>query len=125
MVFKELRQDNTLGNDAYSITIPHCILTTAPRFSPLDQYDKGNWQGILTLKDNSKLTVNCIDVEEANRVISAISQVIDPAYLIGSYLKIGQHRGLAYKELRVKAVKLDYYPTGARNLRPAYLKRFV
>jgi hypothetical protein len=125
LVFKELRDDNTLGKDPYPITIPHCILNTAPTVSPLVEYKKGNWQGILTLKDNSKVIVNCLDIIEANRVISAISRVIDLNYLDGSYVKIGQHRGLAYKEIRVKAVRLDYYSMGTKNMRPDYLKRFV
>lgn len=107
------------------MTIPHCTLTTAPTNSPIRTYQKGNWQGILTLKDNSKLTVNCSTVEEANRVIAAISTTIDPAYLVGSYVKVGQHRGLAYKSIEVKAVRLDYYPTGAANMRPIYQKYFV
>jgi hypothetical protein len=125
LVFKELKSDNTIGNDPYSITIPHCTLATAPTASPVDTYQKGNWQGILTLKDNSKVIVNCLTVAEANRVLTLISTVIDPAYLQNSFRKVGEHRGLAYKQITVKATLLDYYPTGTKNMKPAYRKSFI
>ena len=125
LIFRELKPDNTIGNTPYVITIPHCTLGLAPTNSPIGTYQKGNWQGILTLKDNSKLVVNCATVDEANRVIAAISTVIDPNYLAESYVKVGQHRGLPYKSIEVKAVRLDYYPNGAANMRPIYQKYFV
>ncbi len=124
-MFKELKADNTIGNDPYSITIPHCTFENPPTASPVDTYNKGNWQGILTLKDNSKVTVNCSSMDEGHRVLDLISTVIDPDYLVGSFRKVGQHRGAAYKEITVKAVRLDYYPTGAKNMKPAYQKSFV
>jgi hypothetical protein len=124
LVFQELKADGTIGNDPYSITIPHCNLGTAPIKAPLTTYKKGNWQGILTLKDNSKLIVNCVDVDEVNRVIGALSKVIDPAYLVGSFVKIGPHRGLDYKTITVRVMRLDYYPNGSKNMKPAYVKSF-
>jgi Collagen triple helix repeat (20 copies) len=124
LIFKELKDDGTIGNDNYSITIPHCTLTTAPTASPLTTYNKGDFEGILTLKDNSKLIVNCKDADECNRVITALSAVINSQQLTGSSTKIGQRKGLPFKKIKVKAVELHFYPTGLKSMKPVYFKRF-
>jgi hypothetical protein len=124
LVFKEVRPDGTIGKDPYAITIPHCTLTTAPTASPLTTYKKGSIQGILTLKDNSKLIVNCKDKEECERVISALSAVIDSNQLTGSSTTIGERKGQPFKQIDVKAQLLHFYPNGAKTMTPAYIKSF-
>jgi hypothetical protein len=124
LVFKELKPDGTIGKDPYSITIPHCTLTTPPNGSPLARYEKGFIQGILTLKDNSKLIVNCKDSDECERVIATLSSVIAGNQLEGSSIKIGKTRGIAFKQIEVKAQRLDYFPNGAKTMKPAYMKSF-
>lgn len=124
LVFKEVRPDGTIGKDPYSITIPHCTLTTAPNSPPLATYKKGIYQGILTLKDNSKLIVNCKDVQECERVITTLSGVIASTQLEGSSTKIGKTKGIAFKEIEVKAQRLDYFPNGVKTMKPAYMKSF-
>jgi hypothetical protein len=123
-VYKELRDDNTIGNDPYAITVPHCSLTSAPGSAILNTYRKGNWQGILSLKDNSKLIVNCIDSDECERVITELSKVIDSDYLVGSTQTIGKHKGKPFKQIRVKAQELHFFPNGAKTMKPAYVKSF-
>jgi TolA-binding protein len=124
LVFKELKDDGTIGNDPYAITIPHCTLTMAPNASPLPTYKKGDYQGVLFLKDNSKLIVNCFDADEVQRVITALSTVIDSAYLQGATQTIGRHKNKPFKKIKVKAQELHFYPTGAKSMKPAYIKSF-
>jgi hypothetical protein len=124
LVFREVRADNTLGNDHYAITIPHFSQSTPPAIAPLTTYKKGNFEGILTLNDNSKLIVNCVDADECTRVIGRLSAFIDGNQLTNSSTKIGQRSGLPFKEITVKAFRLDYYPNGVKTMRPAYLKSY-
>jgi hypothetical protein len=42
-VFAEKKEDGTLGNDYYSITIPHPKSDKPPEESPLQPYKKGSW----------------------------------------------------------------------------------
>jgi cell division septum initiation protein DivIVA len=123
-VYKELRGDGTIGNDPYAITVPHCALTTAPGAAILPEYQKGNYQGVLFLKDNSKLVVNCVSEVECQRVIDKLSKVIKSDYLTGSTTTIGKHKGRPFKEIRVKAQWLHFFPTGAKSMKPAYIKSF-
>ena len=124
LLFRELRDDGTIGNDRYSITIPHCTLTTPPSNPPLVEYKKGDFEGILTLKDNSKLIVNCETAIECNRVIDKLSQVIDNDYLEGSSRKIGKRSGLPFKQIKVVASGAHYYPNGVKSMKPIYIKSF-
>jgi hypothetical protein len=124
LIYREIKPDGTIGGDHYSLTIPHFNRASAPSTPPLPQYEKGNFEGILTLSDNSKLIVNCIDSQECARVIGAIEPFIEAQYLAGSSIKIGERIGLPFKKITVKAWRLDYYPTGVKSTKPAYLKSY-
>ncbi|MBC6434483.1 hypothetical protein FM036_29480 [Nostoc sp. HG1] len=123
-LFVEKREDGTLGKDYYPITIPHPTITTAPITPPLNVYQKGSWEGILTLKDNSKVFVNALSQAEAETIINQTKTIIDPKYTEGSFYKVGQRKGQPLKEIKVQLVRVDYYPEGTKDKKPKWLKFF-
>lgn len=122
LLFKEKKPDGTIGNDPYPITIPHFKFTAPPSSAPLGDYRKGQVEGILTLKDNSKLIVHCFDQAEAERVINILKGLIDPTFLDGATQKIGKRNGQPFKEITVTPTRLDYYPSGVRAMKPSFVK---
>ena len=44
--------------------------------------------------------------------------------LEGATTKIGKTKGMAFKQIDVKAQRLDYYPKGVKTMKPAYMKSF-
>ncbi|MEH2222595.1 hypothetical protein [Nostoc sp.] len=123
-LFVEKREDGTLAKDYYPITIPHPKSTTEPSTAPLDGYKKGSWEGILTLKDNSKVFVNAFSKEEAEQVITQAKTIIDDKYTEGSFYKVGQRKGQPLKEINVKLVRVDYYAEGTKQKKPTWIKLF-
>ncbi|AVH73821.1 hypothetical protein [Nostoc sp. 'Lobaria pulmonaria (5183) cyanobiont'] len=123
-LFVEKREDGSVANDYYPITIPHPTITTAPSTAPLDGYQKGSWEGILTLKDNSKVFVNAFSKEEAEKVITQIKTIIDPKYTEGSFYKVGQRKGQPLKEIKTQLVRVDYYADGTKSKKPTWIKFF-
>ena len=124
LLFREIRLDGTIGSDDYPITIPHFKFSNPPLTAPLGNYKKGNFEGILTLKDNSKVIVNCRDLAECFRVLEALKPYIEATQLEGSSIKAGERRGLPFKQIEVKPFRLDYYPTGVKSMKPAWLKAY-
>ncbi|MBD2167122.1 hypothetical protein H6G04_22285 [Calothrix membranacea FACHB-236] len=123
-LFREVKEDNSLGDDYYPITMPHPTNTNASQQTALPNYKKGSWELILTLKDNSKVFVNAYSQEDAENEITAIKSKINSTYLENSIQKIGQRKGQALKEITVKCVRVDYYPNGTKNAKPQWVKRF-
>lgn len=114
--FAEKRPNGKLGRTRWPITIPHYnSRNTRPN---LPTYRKGQWQGMLTLKDNSKLIVNAISQQEAERVINAIKPLIAPNYLIGAELKVGIRKGKVLKNCVVKPTSARYFSSGQKNTVP-------
>ncbi|BAY16888.1 hypothetical protein NIES21_27220 [Anabaenopsis circularis NIES-21] len=125
-LFREVKEDGSLGDDYYPITMPHPASDQQPNTNnpPLPTYKKGSWEGILTLKDNSKAFVNAETKEEAERMLEAIKAKTHTDFLVGSFQKIGQRKGQALKEINVKLFRCDYYPTGTKNAKPQWIKYF-
>ncbi|MEH2320116.1 MAG: hypothetical protein V7K24_24110, partial [Nostoc sp.] len=116
--------NNKVGKGMFVITIPHTIAILRWTTPPIQNYTKGNSEGILILNDNSKLIVNCIDENECNRVINEISIVIDPNFLSGSFLKIGNRRGIPVLNRKVLPRYAKYFSTGLRNVNPDWTAYF-
>ncbi|MFN6488130.1 MULTISPECIES: hypothetical protein [unclassified Nostoc] len=123
-LFVEKRANGTLGKDYYPITIPHPTITTAPTTAPLNGYKKGSWEGILTLKDNTKVFVNAFSAAEAEQMINQIKAKVNPKYTEESFYKIGQRKGQPLKEINVKLVRCDYYAEGTKSNKPDWIKFF-
>ena len=118
LVSQEVRPNGTLGNDYYPITIPHPKSTAKPKAKLTTEYQKGDWQGLLTLNDNSKSIVNCKSEAEAKRVIEEIKTLIDPAFLTESTIKISYYPNNKFKQIRMRNYRADYYSKGLRKLKP-------
>ena len=116
IVFKEKLANGTIGTSPYPLTIPHPI-PDKPKSCPIPDYQKGQWEGILVLKDNSKVIVNAISLEEADRILTVIKGIIYPAYLKGSYQKVGQRKGQALKTINVIGKNAFYFSQGIKNAR--------
>ncbi|MCV3213026.1 hypothetical protein OGM63_05705 [Plectonema radiosum NIES-515] len=123
-VFAEKKDDGTLGNDYYPMTIPHPKSDKPPEESPFQPYRKGSWEGILTLKDNSKVIINAFDKDGAESFLKEISKLINPKMLEGSFQKLGQRKGQKLKEITVQVIRADYYPEGSKDMKPKWVKNF-
>jgi hypothetical protein len=110
------RKDGAILNSTYPITIPHPNAANKTSATKLPDYIKGNFEGILTLKDNSKVIVHCKDENEVKRLFTAIRAIIDPAYLVGSTSKIGERAGHnGFAERTVSPTKATYFANGVAD----------
>ncbi|NEO34265.1 MAG: hypothetical protein F6K36_28455 [Symploca sp. SIO3C6] len=98
----------------YLLHLPHYL---GKRNPPLPEYKKGNWQGLLTLKDNSKLIVNGFSPQETEKTVNSLSRFINSEYLPGNF-KIGQVKNSPYLEIEVKPHRADYYSQGQGQIEP-------
>lgn len=122
VLYAEKLSNGKLGRTRWPITIPHYIgRNRNPR---LPSYRKGQWEAILTLKDNSKLMINAISREEAERVVNAIKPLIAPSYLVNSQLKIGIRKGEQLKQCLVVPTSARFFATGQKDTQPNWVKSF-
>ncbi|NEP01253.1 MAG: hypothetical protein F6K58_21860 [Symploca sp. SIO2E9] len=98
----------------YTLTLPHYNGDKRPQ---LPTFKKGNWCGILRLKDNSQLKVNALSEAEAERVIKLLQRYLNRNFLPG-HLKIAKIRNSPYSEVEVKPLRADYYSKGRENAQP-------
>lgn len=109
------------GSSYWSLTIPHYHkpATVVPQ---VPRYEKGSIFATLTLKDNTKLTVNAKTFEEGERVLYALVGYIDPAYLPNPLnIHQGRRKGAALKEVTVVPTKGYFYATGQQDARPDWV----
>lgn len=123
-LLREVRDDGRLGDSYWSMAIPHYRHDS--NFAPSLQFQKGQFQGKLTLNDNSQVLIHCFSIEEAERVIETIKTMIDPEFLtledeepIETY---GKRKGQELSDKKVKLVRVAYYPTGQRDTIPEWIK---
>lgn len=124
VLFAEKKANGKLGKAVYAVNIPHYEHSKAPTTSPLPGYKKGQWEGILTLSDNSKVVVNAFSEFEAKKVLNAAEKAIGSDYLKGSQTKIGKRKGIDLKEIEVVPVKAKFFPTGRKDLSPKSVSKF-
>lgn len=123
VLYAEKLAGNRLGRSRYAMTIPHYLYVGEgkPRFP---EYQKGSWEGILVLNDNSKVIVNCISYKEASRVLNALKLFINPLMLNGSTQKIGERGGLPLKKITVKPVMSKFFATGQKDMNPTWVQSY-
>lgn len=121
--FAEDLGDGKFGAPKYALSIPHYTLGI-PSDAPIGSYQKGSWEGILTLSDNSKIIVNCITHSEAERVLNLIQPLVDTDKLEGSFIKIGERKGQPLSEILVSPRIAKFFPTGQQDMKPAWIKYF-
>lgn len=102
----------------YPISVPHWDGTASDKIS-LPSYIKGNYEGIYTLNDNSKVTINAQNEIECRRIINAIKPHIPKQYTTDAYFKGGIIvRDKPIKESRVKPRYGRYFKDGQKNNKP-------
>lgn len=102
----------------YPITVPHWKggQNDKPR---LPSYKKGNWEGILVLADNSKVTINAQNEAECIKILNAIKPWIDSKMLENSYFKGGKIKTKEpIKETQVYPKYGRYFGKGQKNGKP-------
>lgn len=102
----------------YPITVPHWKGGQNDKPS-LPPYKKGNWEGILVLADNSKVTINAKNEAECIKILNAIKPWIDSNMLEGSYFKGGKITTKEpIKETQVFPQYGRYFEKGQKNSKP-------
>jgi len=102
----------------YPISVPHWDGSAGDRIS-LPSYIKGNYEGIYTLNDNSKVTINAQNEVECKRILNAIKPRIPKQYTTDAYFKGGMIvRDKPIKESRVKPRYGRYFKDGQKNNKP-------
>ena len=128
VVFKP-KNDSVIQNknSRWSLTIPHFRATTSNfknQLKLIPDYDKGRYQGTLTLKDNSKLIIYAKSITEAERFIKRIvsNNLIDSRYINPTDydIKTGKIKG-NFKEIKVTPTYAKYFSTGQKNLQPDWV----
>jgi hypothetical protein len=112
------------GPPKYVITIPH-YKGGKLKTSPIPKYKKGSWEEIVTFSDNSKIIINAFDKQEADKVLNACQQIVNPRYSVNSYSKGGRIRkGQSLKEITVIPKMARFFSTGYQNILPDWIVRF-
>lgn len=109
----------------YPITVPHWKGGQNDKPS-LPPYKKGNWEGILVIADNSKVTINAQNESECIKILNAIKPWIDSKMLKGSYFKGG-------KIVTEEPIKQElvypkygrYFANGQKNNKPDWRVDFL
>ncbi|MHC5931682.1 hypothetical protein [Nostoc sp.] len=122
-MFAEVLGERNFGSAKYPISIPHPIVKHYQN-SPLPDYQKGQYEGILILNDNSKVIINAISEEEANRVLTACKAIIIPDFLTNAIQKVSQRRGVELLTINVHAKRVDYFSTGLKKTKPDWTDTF-
>jgi hypothetical protein len=103
----------------HSLSIPHPINTTKPEEALIPEYEKGNWQGMIVLTDNSKFIVNCNSSSEAERVCNIARGLINPNFLPNPFkIWLTERKGEPVANDTMRPTSILYYSTGQRNLNP-------
>ncbi|MGL5936663.1 MAG: hypothetical protein ACRCZI_13700, partial [Cetobacterium sp.] len=103
----------------HSLSIPHPASTTKPENALIPEYEKGNWQGMIVLTDNSKFIVNCNSSGEAERICNVAASLIDASFLPNPFkVWLSERKGEPVASDPMKPTTIMYYSTGQRNLKP-------
>ncbi|MEH2312349.1 MAG: hypothetical protein V7K35_13340 [Nostoc sp.] len=109
----------------YPITVPHWRGGQNDK-PPLPAYKKGNWEGILVLADNSKVTINAQNESECIKILNAIKPWIDSKMLENSYFKGGKIKTKEpIKETQVYPQYGRYFKNGQKNNKPDWRVDFL
>jgi hypothetical protein len=103
----------------HSLTIPHPKNVELPTEEILPAYQKGNFQGMIVLADNSKFIVNCISAGEAERMCNIAASKIIGSYLPNPFkIWITERKGEPVGESNMKPSSILYFSQGQKNLKP-------
>jgi hypothetical protein len=123
ILFAEQRNSGKLGSSRWTMHIPHYDRPNG--FKPsIPAYTKGNWQGVLTLADGSKLGVNASSASECKRVINKLKILIPVQFrtMNGKAIqpKITENPDANLKQVRVVPTRADFFHQGSLNPEPKW-----
>jgi hypothetical protein len=125
-IYREKNPDGSWGKSTYPISVPHPKFTTANQVAKPTGYEKGNFNAILTLTDNSKVIAHAKSETEARRIIDAIKPYIADQYLTNIQLKLSERTGATvFVQKVVQPWRVDYWSKGLSSRRkPDWSKLF-
>lgn len=120
----EKKEDGTLGSAKYVVTIPHYRHETPHGFAPFYSLSKGSFQGMLTLKDNSKVIIYGDSIAHTRSVLVSIWNEIKFDYRLPFNPKVGPIGNPDFKEVTVYPKYGKYFATGAKKTVPDWVVRY-
>jgi hypothetical protein len=121
--FGEKKEDGKIGKAIYTLTIPHFSGSKEDAKEINFEWRKGSIEGILTLKDNSKLIVNAVSEQEVEKIFGIAKKWIKEAMLVDSFSKIGQRKGQPFKQITAVAKVARFFPEGTKSEKPDWVVR--
>ena len=108
----------------HSLCVPHPANTNKPTKSLFPPYIKGNWQGMVVCRDNSKFIVNAVSQNEATAMCNVAISLIDPQYLEQPpRVYIGERKGQAVSVDDMIPATIQYFESGQKNMIPNWRVR--
>lgn len=125
VVFKPKSSTRSNLESRWSLSLPHFI-NDPDKVKHITGYKKGSVQGILTLKDNSKIIIYAKNKTEVKKTLKnwTHANLFDPNYLDKKNLdlKIGEiNTQVKFKEIEVIPAYSKYFSTGQKNLAPNWV----
>ena len=113
--------DGTWDKPKYVMSIPHWNKSKEEtQIGDFPEYEKGDFQGVRVLPDNSKLIVNALSRDEALRVLVKLSASIPADMIEFSQTSIADRRGAPLRKIKVFPRIARFFATGQRDLRPTW-----
>jgi len=120
--FAEINASGVItGAPKYKITVPHHVSTQPDEALP--NYQRGNWEIIYVLSDNSKITIHSVDEPNGLTMLDAIKLRINPTYLNNAYLSKSSLvvTDTQIAQITVKNRMAKYYSTGTKSDLPDWI----
>ncbi len=110
----------SVGTRTYhSISIPHPKEDKKPNQELLPAYTKGNWQGMVICKDNSKFIINCATKNEAEFMCNQAIGLISSAWLESPVrIYVGERKGQGVIVNSMIPTSIEYYERGLKYQTP-------
>ena len=125
VIFKPKSKEYESQTSRWTLTIPHVSKTNNPKslIKLIPDYHKGNIQGTLVLKDNSKLVVYAKTAQEAKKYIESVifRGIIDSDYIPKDYFIKTAVIDKSLKELVVTPEMAKFFPHGQKELNPEWI----
>lgn len=117
-------QGAIIGAPKYQLTLPHHKEQKPTQGLP--NYQRGNWEIIYVLKDNSKITIHSFNEEEGMKILNAAKLRVIEDYLANSYLSKSclVHTQTPIAQINVKNRMAKYYPTGTLTEIPEWIVKW-
>lgn len=124
VLYAEQKPGGKLGQSRWALTLPWFKEDMRSQLATsLPSYNKGQWQGMKVLSDNSKIILYAASQVEAENTVNQLLVFIQPGMINGGDIYIGQRKGANLREVFVVPTIAHYYPTGQQNTAPAWSER--